>query len=901
METEYRFFSLEYFLTLLFFLLLLFFFPQETHSMRLYLFIGIIAGSFTAYFSGGRFLAFRKLATFTTSFLILSWAAYSVFKSNFFYREVIVICIKSLSLVIVVNSFSSSLEGYLSSMQIFSILLFFYICALIKEYNQYFLILVAGFVFNLAILARIKLGLLFSHSEKARAERKAVNALLIIILFLATFSAWALFLNVPLREIKTWGYLKDEDLVASEGQETQEKAKNTVLQDEQIQKEVTGLTLQLSSTAQMYQMLASIQDLLVQEPAYASEVSSAEKNILKMVNNSSLMQGRVSAGELKDSIKAYVDKKILKNLARIKENIGKVIQNNHIGLWQKLAMLSSVNKIEYSSSWRRIDRYSQQLKAAINDKYIHAEAKKQLSQLTRQLKEWKSYQAYRQKLDSLTNKINSLNEGVKNDLNDLVWQISNLDKTAESGLIDKKIEKLRGELLLEKTKLVDDAEEALNLKKEMLAFKENSQLRQKLEESGQILNKPDNLEEILNLIEESKDRQDAAKKISQLLENLGDLDNSQLPQEAKDMLKAKLESLIKEFADAVKKQIKESSLAENGKSLLEDLRKMISEGNKGRLASSATKIEKSISTFSKQGNIVKETRDNLIKDIKIIEHLLNMRFELAGMQEEEKSPYKPGSLDYFKRVSNLLQNSSLENEQKELLDKLMEKLVGAQTVSQIEDMLESFNREISASGTENNKDVEKIKELIQKAAQLKKIFILEQDSYSLRSRIETLKNILPQQAAILENNLNQIRGIKTEQDLFKKTDVFKESFESKQLENEIQADKSLKAAEDAEQNESLKIYLLPNYAILPLNSAISLSSLATRNNFIKKVGPELEWFSSNPTVAFVNQHGLVTAMGLGSAEITSRYRGVVSGKCKIMIVEGIPDIQAARLRNVLGE
>jgi len=903
METEDRIFSLEYFLTLLSFLPLLFFFPQETHSLRPYLFIGIIAGAITVYFSGGRFLSFRKFAVFTASFLILSWAACAVFKSTFFYREVIVICIKSLSLLIVVNGFSSSLEGYLSSMQIYSILLFFCLCALTREYNKYFLILVAGFVFNLSILARIKLGFLFSHSEKARTERQAVNVLLIIVMLLAAFTAWALFLNVPLREIKTWGYLKDEDLAAPEEEQAQEKAKNIVLQDEQIQKELIALTPQLSSTAEMYQALASIQDLLVQQPVYASEVSSAEKNILKMVDNSVVMQGAGNAGELRDSIKVYVDKKILKNLARIKENIGKVIQGSHIGLWQKLAMLSLVNKIEYSSSWRGIDKHSQQLKAALNDEYIPKEASRQLSQLTRQLKEWKSYQAYRQKLGFLTNKINNLNEGVKNDLNDLVQQISNLDKTAESGLIGKKIEKLRGELPLEKTKLIADAQEAFNLKKEMLAFKENSQLRQKLEKTGQILNKPDNFEELLNAVEESGDSKGTAQKIAKLLESMRQEDNFQMPQEAGEMLKARLENLIKESADAIKKQIKESSLADSGKALLEDLKEMLSEHRENKILSAAVKMRKSTEAFYKEGHLAKEASESLIDEVKTMEQLLAMKSELVQQMEKEAGSLSKGSpADYREKISDVLQSSSLENGQKELIDKLTDKLSGAQTVAQVEDALQSFNREISASGKkENTRDVEKIKELMQKAARVKKMFILEQDSYNLRSRIEALKNVLPQQAAVLENNLDQVRESKTKQDLFEKIDVLKESLESKQLENEIEADQSLKAVEGAEQGESLKIYLLPNYAILPLNSTISLRSLATSNNFIKEVGLELEWFSSNPTVAFVNQHGLVTAMGLGRAEITSRYRGVVSGKCKITIVEAIPDPHAARLRNVLGE
>ncbi|MFA6357354.1 MAG: hypothetical protein WCY09_01610, partial [Candidatus Omnitrophota bacterium] len=693
METEDRLFSLEYFLTVLLLLPLLFFFPQEVYSLRIYFVIGIIIGAVFAWISRGQFPSISKLITLGISILILAWVVYSLFKSTFFYREVIIICIKGLSLLIIVNSFSSSLEGHLVSMQIFSILLFFCICAITKEYSQYFLILISGFVFNLAVLARAKLQILFKHLEKGQNKHQPVNLLLVILLILAALSAWVLFMNVPFREIRTWGYLKNEDLIPLEEEVVQEEASDIVLQDEQIQKQLTDLTLKLSSADEMHRVLTLIQDLLVQQAPYAFDVSNAERDILKVVNDPSLVYDMQTEDKLNDSVKSYVNKKILKNIAQTKEDIGKIIQDNHIGFMQRLAILSAVKKMEYSSSLRGIDKYNQQLKEAIDNKYVSHESKKQLSRLSKQLREWKSYQVYRKKLDSLVKNINSLNGDKKQDFGDLIQEINNVNKTNGTNFINKRIEKLSAGSLSEEAKLLEEASGVIDLRKEMIAFKENSQMREKLENFGGDLNKPDNFDELLNGIEESSSRKDAAKKIGQLLDNLRDVSNFQMPQEVKSALQSKLENLIKESAEAIKKQIKENGLQDSGKNLLEDLKKIISEDKKDKLLSLATKMQKSIEEFNQQGNLSKEASDNLVNEIKTIKDLLVMKQDLTQLDKQEDSLSNTKPADYREKISELLQSSSLENQQRELIEKLMEKLASAQTVSQVEDVLSAINQE----------------------------------------------------------------------------------------------------------------------------------------------------------------------------------------------------------------
>lgn len=86
---------------------------------------------------------------------------------------------------------------------------------------------------------------------------------------------------------------------------------------------------------------------------------------------------------------------------------------------------------------------------------------------------------------------------------------------------------------------------------------------------------------------------------------------------------------------------------------------------------------------------------------------------------------------------------------------------------------------------------------------------------------------------------------------------------------------------------------------MPFKSNVSLKSVAIYDNFVKEIAPELEWFSSNPSVAFVNQLGLVYAKGIGEAEITCRYRGTVSRKCKVTVVETISDPELALIKNEL--
>jgi hypothetical protein len=1165
-----RYFYLEYIFTFLIFLPLIFLLPAELDSLRLFIFGGILIGAGVAYLSRDQVLTFRKFVTLVASLLILLGAAYFVLKSTFLYREVIIICVKALALLIVLNSFSSFTQGYLSSIQVFSILLFFCICALTKEYNRFFLILASVFVLGLLALAKVKFYILFDKSEKMKGRGPGMNIFFVIALAVVALLSWVLFMYIPLGKIKTLGYLKEEDVGTME---EEEKDKGSSVPDEELQRVLTKLTFKLTSTDEMHYAIAAIQDLMAKRDPHAYEVEKAERSVLRMINSPALGQGQEVKEDLDTSVGQYVKKKIAKSLSKVKSEMNKSVEEDNPGLWQRFAVLSSVNRVEYSNSFEAMDKYSQQCASAINNAAISEKSKEQLRQSARQMKEWKSYQMYSKKLALLNRKIGSMNELRKRDFGNLTQRISEMNAISESADVDKLIGQMRQQALPEDDKLLKEAEQILKLKKVMLVFKESDQLRKKLEESGQTLDKPPELEEALNAVEESRDWKEIVEKIEKLVESLSEDKSLQIPQEVKDILGSKLDSLIKESEDSLKKKIEEADLPDSGEELLRALEKMDTADKKDKVESAADEMEECLDKLQKQGSVNEETKKEMKEEKDKVEQLLSAKVELEHAGEEGMRTSGQAPLDYKEEVNKLLQDATLKTEQKEQIEKLMDKLANAQTVSQVEDILEAANRKIEEMAKkedikdlekikelmeqaaeikktllqdatlkteqkeqieklmdklanaqtvsqvedileaanrkieemakkedikdlekikelmeqaaeikktllqdatlkteqkeqieklmdklanaqtvsqvedileaanrkieemakkedikdlekikelmeqaaeikktllqdatlkteqkeqieklmdklanaqtvsqvedileaanrkieemakkedikdlekikelmeqaaeikktllqdatlkteqkeqieklmdklanaqtvsqvedileaanrkieemakkEDIKDLEKIKELMEQAAEIKKMFVLEKNNELLREKIDALKNALPQQAALLEKKLDQVRESKNKEELVKNTEELKKITETKQFEKQFKPNESVDVSKETDKQEQIKIDLLPGYVVMPVKSSASLKSVTTYDNFIKDVSPELEWFSSNPSVASVDQSGRVYAVATGETEITCRYRGTLSRKCKVTVVQMMSEEEA---------
>jgi len=932
--------------------------------LRVFLLGGVVLGGVVAYVSRDQFHYFRKFFTLASSMLILSGIGYFVLKSTFLYREVIVICIKGLALLIVTNSFSSCLSNYLNSMQIFSILLFFCICALTKEYDNLFLSLAAGFIFDLLAIVRIKFYILFRDSQKEQERNQGVSVFFIAVLALSGFLAWFLFINLPLGKIRALEKFKEEELIL-----TDEKT-GMPLPEEQIQKELTRMAFKLSSPDDMRRVLAAIQDLLIKEKPFAYEVNKAQGDIMDTLDDPAL-SGDPKAAELRGAVKTYAGGKISNSLMRIKNDINKAIENNRIGLGKRFVILSAANKLGYSGSLEGIDRYDEQLRNSINNADIPDEAKQELKQLNNQLREWKAYQVYSKRMESFRQKVDALGESRKDIFEDLARQVDTVNTDSDFDRAGQLIEKIRQVSLVEEDSLIEDAENMLRLKRIMLASKEISQLRERLKESGESVDKPPELEDALSAVEESRGQKEVLEKIDKLIQRLKEDNYFKIPKEAKDLLASKMEDLIARSTEVLKKEIKKSALPDSGEKLLDELKKMEDARDKEKINTSSARMREELDKLHRQGSIPEETKDKLVERVIELKDLLVTRRELKDIGKQDNSANKEKRLDQREKLDKMLKEMPLDEAQKEKMEKLLDKLKSAKTVAQVDDVLEAMTREldqmtkkedaeqiekvkelaekaaeikkmliqdstlsdkekdqlekmmeeISSAETqkqveealeeiiqkldqmtkkEDAEQIEKVKELAEKAAEEKKMFVVEEGSRDLRDKIEDLKSALPQQADLLENKLEKIRQSKTKQDLLKSAEALKQTSESKQFEKKFDINESVEVTQNKEQQDRLEIELLPAYAVLPVKSDLPLKSVAIYDGLVREISPELEWNSSNPSVAFVNQFGLVYAKAPGEAVITCRYRGAVSRKCKISVVGAITDPDGVFIKQETG-
>ena len=224
-----------------------------------------------------------------------------------------------------------------------------------------------------------------------------------------------------------------------------------------------------------------------------------------------------------------------------------------------------------------------------------------------------------------------------------------------------------------------------------------------------------------------------------------------------------------------------------------------------------------------------------------------------------------------------------------MLKKLSEQLFMAQTASQLESIKEAALREITSLAKEGLKkeEIEKLKESLEQTAEIKRMFIIEKDLAGLRKQIEELSKTSPQEARRLEESLQKIRESPTNENLQKELDNLKEYLKSKAQEEEARQ----KPEEiEGEGEGSWQIYILPFYLVMPTNANIALKTVAIYNKiFIKELGPDLEWFSSQPYVAWVDKKGTVHSLSKGDTKISAKYKGVNSQEVEVTVVDKIDE------------
>lgn len=77
--------------------------------------------------------------------------------------------------------------------------------------------------------------------------------------------------------------------------------------------------------------------------------------------------------------------------------------------------------------------------------------------------------------------------------------------------------------------------------------------------------------------------------------------------------------------------------------------------------------------------------------------------------------------------------------------------------------------------------------------------------------------------------------------------------------------------------------------VIPVGAVAYLRASAVfKNMFLKDVSSELEWYTTDGTVAVVDGRGVVHAINKGSVKVFAKYKGVKSSEVEITVTDLIP-------------
>ncbi len=884
MEEKNRYLFLELLFT--FFLLepVIFLFGDILSPYRLYFTLGLIGGFSFSWFNRNKQSSLIRVFINIGAVGVFIWIIYLLLNSSLLYREVILTFIKGVIILEVIFSFNSCYPPFLIYVQTLSLPLLMCFPIFVKDYNEAHAILVLIYIICWIVILKIKF-YKFLKPLKEKKVKQHLSIFISAILFLIIiFVSQLLFNRLSLGKIEKGGFLLEENKESEIESGTLEKEYYD-LQDK-VQKEVSQLIPGFNSREDRHDMLLLLSSLIKESPS-VMETEKAQLGLISRIKTPGpgLEKGLEKVEEITIHIKNYLDKKVLFNLKNFRENITDNLKKNKYNILERISLSNLINKMQSADSNQKIKKYERELRQIINNSSAGGNAKRDLRELTGQLKEWKMFEVYRQKSDYLNKIIDSLEDKqLKKEFTDLLSSINSIEKLPDLKEAEKRIEKLKETMPSAYKDMMKEIEEILDLKSEMLLSEKARDLKEKIESFKLAENDVQELKEKIDDIKDARDYQEFLKSLSEYQEKIEE-NRINVSAKTKELLEIKTHLLFNEKEEKIKDTLKDSNLPDKGVQFIKDLEKLESEKKSEKLISDSKKLKENIEKLLSQGFISNASKDNLIKETEEIKNLFLSELEAEKEAGERETYEEKGGPDYQKDWEELIEKASLKEERKEALRQLAKELSEAKAISQIENIKEAAEKEIENLSKDkvNQEEIKRIKEAFDSWLEIKRMFIIEKTLAALRDKIEDLQQVDPQEAERIQRLLEKIRNSRTNEQLRNQIDTLKEYLSSKRPEQE-------KKAEEIKETGILDIYILPSRLVIPFGSSVSLKAVAVYNNiFIKELGLELEWFSSEPYIAWVDEKGIVHSLAKGKTQIYANYHGQDSQEVEVTVVDKIEE------------
>jgi len=503
-------------------------------QFKLYVVVGLTCGFCFSWFTREKEKNLIKPFVTVSAVGIFAWLVYSIVNSTFFYKEIILISIKASLILEMFLVFSADLPLFLAYIQALSLPLFMSHPLFIKGYFPLSIILDLGYVICWFAILKVKFYGHINHAREIKRGRYYAIYLLVGLFILSIFISWIFFSQVPLGNLKKGGLFPEEESGLGTGLDDLE-TEYYDLQDD-VQKRTTRLIPGLLYTEDRYGILQSL-NKLIKEQSNTMEVKRAEAGLTSRLKAAGPGLEKGETEELTILIKKYTDKKSAVNLKRAKDRIRESLGDNRFKIKEVIPILMRVSGILYSRSYQEANTHENAIRKIINNSSSDAKAKKELKELTGQLKEWKDFGMYRAKLASLEKKIDSLDGQLKSEFKNLLLDVDKIEGLSDLEAAENKIKKLKTETSGLANDIVNEMEEFLGLKSQILVSEESRRLKEKLEESGLPEHKTQEMKEGIEAIKDAQSKQQFSRELSELQARIeeGQVNVSQETKELADL------------------------------------------------------------------------------------------------------------------------------------------------------------------------------------------------------------------------------------------------------------------------------------------------------------------------------------------------------------------------------
>lgn len=824
--------------------------------------------------------------------LFLVWTFYSLFNSSFIYREAVSIVIKGALILEVILSFDACSAPLLSYIQALSILLFMSSPLFIKNYNEISVILILGYFIIWFGILKVKFYSLFTPVKHISYKRYYPAILELLFFLVVLFISWVFFPHFSFGKFKKGGlFLEPGDY--TEKQLDSLEGEYYELQDK-IQNKITNLIPKINSFEEQYEILALLSSLIEESP-YTIEVDKAELGLNDYLKRQGPGLERGDTEELMTAISNYKSKKIVLNLNRISDAIMSSFKKNYLNLKDIISASSSMNKIQHSNSYQQINKYERELTKAIINSSLDTNAKREFKESIGKFREWKVFELYQKKMNSIKGQIGSYSEQVRQELSRLVSDIERARRLEDMKQAIKKNQELQDKGYPGTESIIKDIKETLDLKLDMLLFAKNKELKEKIRSLNLSKYELNKLAEFLDNIKDAQDNRDFQENSLRLKrENYDNVLG--IAKEIEDFLETKANLSAKLRKETIEDLLKENIPANLKKEFLESLDRLESEDDSDRLISDMEKMKENIQKFFKQGFISENSRDNLKEETEGLKNLFLSRLKIfEGPDREDAHQYK-SNIDYQEKGEKLIRESSLNNNEKQVFTELIRELFKAQTLPELKNIKETIEQQIKSLYREADKKEEagKLKEKLEELTEIQKMFAIDRALFGLRQKTEELNKVDPQRAETLNKYFEKIRTSKSSKELEENIDKLKEC---------IMGQKSIKQDEAIRfEGNRLQLHVLPTHLVMPVGSSSPLKIIVVyKDTFLKEINSDLEWLSSDPHIAWVDENGVIHSISQGKINIHVQYKGTASADVDVRVVSNVDKEINRAIKQELGK